>query len=159
MQALLELRSLHDATPMEQYTPGMSSGFGFISPIGPCAMLIDIPLISPFPPLIPAFIFIIFSILGREHALSACTEQVPHMHFIMTSLFNGTFPSFFPNILKITSAKHYFYAYSILELSIKKYVTARLQQQNKQLLRNAWCSCNPRVLIIINTRQFFAGEQ
>src|SRR3989304_8949443 len=80
-----------------------------------------------------ACISIIIFIFGLEHALSACTGHVPHMHFIITSLFNGTLPSsFLPNKFKQSLPAKQQLHHSLREISIKKYVTATPQQQNRR---------------------------
>jgi hypothetical protein len=97
MQALLLSKSVHVATPIEQYGPGISSSFSFMLVTCSWAKLIDVAGICEPRMLMLAFISIIFAILGFEQTLSACTGHAPQMQLISTSSVNGTLPSFLPN--------------------------------------------------------------
>ena len=141
MHVLLRSKSLHKAVLIEQYGPGNSSTFGIILDIccsGGLACIDMLPvMLLPIPLLLEAILFlmsIIICILGLEHELSACTGHIPHMHFIMTSLFNGTFCSsfFLLNILKtFTSETQHLALHRCAEGLIREYVTVKQQQQKR----------------------------
>lgn len=114
MQFFALSMSLHFAFPLEQYTPGNSSGAGIAACGGLCITNIApamLPAILPVSWLevsagLPCgdilFSSINFWFLPIAQALATCTGHCMHLHLLMVLLFKGTF--FRLNKLKILAS-------------------------------------------------------